>query len=135
MSWTANGLSSNQYDDIQAFSLSPGIEFKYRYFFIQVLQQSMSVNNYYVSEGASKGAQFSMIGPFATAGFTFRMANLGIGASYTLMNYKVTPNKLDLASSSADSDYVEKSYSINFVYYFGVKSGKFLKNLFINDKQ
>lgn len=126
MTWTGLDLQPGEYDDMQTFSVAPGIEIDWGSFYFQRALQNIEANSYYISSYSS-GLQFSMQGSSTSFGFNYRFNHLGIGIGYTLTDFIVPGERLDLTT---ESRYTEKSYSLNIIYYIGVKPSKFYRELF-----
>lgn len=126
MSWTGRDVLQGETDDLQTFSVAPGIELCYGPFYVQGAYQAINVNNYWISS-FSFGKQYSLNGVSAAGGINYRFGHLGIGLGVTQLNMTVPGDKIGL---STDSEYKETSYSLNFVYYIGTPPLKFFKELF-----
>jgi hypothetical protein len=126
MTWTGLGVELGEYDDMQTFSVAPGIEIDWGSFYIQRAVQNIEANSYYISS-TSLGQQFTMQGSSTSFGFNYRFNHLGFGIGYCEMDFLVPGERLDLTQ---ESRYIEKSISLNVIYYIGVKPGKFYRELF-----
>jgi hypothetical protein len=126
MTWTGKNVVDSEFDDIQTFSVAPGLELHYGPLYIQASSQRVNANAYYISS-SSKGKQFTINAPCLAYGFNWKFGALGIGLGYSTTNATVSGSELNLNSSSK---YIEKSYSFNLVYYIGGTPGKFFGGLF-----
>ena len=126
MTWVGKNVADGEYDDIQAFSVAPGLELQYGALYLQGTMQRSNVSAYNISS-TSKGKQFTITGPCLGAGINYKFGSLGIGLGYSKVNTKVSGNDLGLAS---DSQYTDQSYSFNLIYYIGGTPGKFFSTLF-----
>ncbi len=126
MSWEGLGVAESDYDDLQGFTLSSGLEFHYGPFFLQGAYGRTSAMAYFIAD-ASKAKRFTFDSPSLAGGFNWRFANLGIGAGYTLRKAQIEKDSLDLTEAS---QYVETCYSLNFIYYMSTPPGRFFKKLF-----
>lgn len=126
MTWTGKNVVDSEFDDIQTFSVAPGLELHYGPLYVQASSQRANANAYYISS-TSKGKQFTINAPCLAYGFNWKFGALGIGLGYSTINTTVSGSELNLNSSSK---YIEKSYSFNLVYYIGGTPGKFFGGLF-----
>lgn len=126
MTWIGKAVVDAEYDDIQSFSVAPGIELQYGAIYLQGSLQQINANAYNIS-ATSKGQQFTINGPTLGAGINYRFGTLGMGLGYTKTDTKVSGSDLGLPS---DSKYSDTSYSFNLVYYIGGTPGKFFSSLF-----
>lgn len=126
MTWTGKNVVEGEYDDIQSFSVAPGIEFQYGIFYLQGSLQRINANAYNISS-TSKGQAFTINGPTLGAGINYRFGTLGMGLGYSKTDTKVSGSDLGLLS---DSKYSDTSYSFNLVYYIGGTPSKFFRSLF-----
>lgn len=126
MTWTGKDVLAGENDDIQSFSVAPGIELQYGIFYLQGSLQHTNANAYSISS-ASKGKQFTINGPCLGAGINYRFGSLGMGIGYSKVDTKVSGSDLGLLS---DSKYSDTSYSFNLIYYIGGTPGKFFSSLF-----
>lgn len=126
MSWEGKNVVENEFDDMQTFSVAPGLELHYGPFYLQASSQQTNANGYFISS-ASKGKQFTVSGIVLSYGFNWKFGTLGLGLGYTTMNTSVPGSQLGHESSSK---YNEKSYSFNLIYYIGGTPGKFFSSLF-----
>lgn len=125
INWVGQDVVSAEYDDVQMFSVSPGLEFQYGVFYVAASSSHTNANAYYISS-TSKGAQFAMDGLSLSGGLSWKFGNFGMGLTYTSVNSTVSGSQLGLNS---DSSYLENSYGFNLIYYMGMKPSKFFKNL------
>lgn len=128
MSYTGRDVLEGETDDLQTFSIAPGIELCYGIFYIQAAYQAINVNNYWISSFSS-GKQYGLNSMSTAGGINYRFGHLGIGLGVTQVNMTVPKDKLGL---SEDSEYKEISYSLNFIYYIGTPPLKFFKELFVS---
>lgn len=126
MTWTGKNVVESEFDDLQTFSVAPGIELHYGPFYLQASSQSINANAYYISS-TSKGKQFTINAPCLSYGLNWKFGALGIGIGASSANANVPASQLNLNTSSK---YEEKSYSFNLVYYIGGTPGKFFSGLF-----
>jgi hypothetical protein len=126
MTWTGQNVLDAEYDDLQTFSVAPGLELHYGPLFIKSAAQRINVNAYNISS-TSIGKQFIIEGPCYSGGINYRFGSLGLGLQYSKMNVSVPGERLGLAQPS---QYLEDSYSFNFIYYIGESPGKFFGDLF-----
>lgn len=125
MSWSGQNVQLGEYDDIQTFAVSPGLEIGLGPFFIQAASQKMNANSYYISS-TSLGKQFNISGQSIAAGINYKFNHLGLGLGVTKMNFAIPGELLDLSSPS---QYSELSYSLNLIYYMGITPGTFFHGL------
>jgi hypothetical protein len=126
MSYTGKSLRQGEVDDLQTFSVAPGLELSYGIFYVQAAYQSMNVNNYWISS-TSIGKRYDISGMSTAAGINYKMGHLGIGLGATTMTIPVDGEKLGIATSSS---YQEVSYSFNLTYYIGTPLNRFFPGLF-----
>lgn len=126
MNWVGQDTVDAEYDDLQTFSVAPGLEVQYGPLHIGVSAHHTNANAYYISS-TSKGKQFGMDGIALSAGLSWRIASLGVGINYSMMNANISASKL---GNSTDSVYKENSYGISLIYYMGMLPSKFFKGLF-----
>lgn len=127
MTWVGQGVLDEEYDDIQTFSVAPGLELQLGPLYLQATSQRMNANAYYISS-ASKGKPFIIEGSSVSGGLNFKFGNLGLGLGVRKMNFSVPGSRMDL---STPSQYIEESYSLNLIYYIGLPPGRFFRNLFL----
>jgi hypothetical protein len=126
MTWTGLDVLEAEYDDVQTFSVAPGLELHYGPLFLQASSTRMNANAYNISS-TSKGKQLIIEGPCVSAGFNWKFGSLGIGIGASQMSLNVPGARLGL---SEDSKYVENSYSLNLIYYMGMTPRRFFNGLF-----
>ncbi len=126
MTWTGKNVVEAEYDDLQTFSVAPGVELQYGNLYFQANTQRMNANAYNIS-ATSKGKQFLIEGPCFGFGYNYQFGNLGIGFGVKSININVPGESTGLSSPSP---YKETSYSLNFVYYMGVTPSRFFGKLF-----
>ena len=126
MSFVGQEVQEGETDDLQIFTIAPGLEFGYGPFYIQAAYQMMNVNAYYISS-ASLGKRFTLNGMSYSAGMNFRFGHLGLGLGAAQVNLPVSPEKMGITNASV---YKELSYSFNLIYYIGVPPRKFFSELF-----
>ncbi len=126
MTWVGQDVVAAEYDDIQSFSVAPGLELHFGPLFIQGSSSRMNATAYNIS-ATSKGKQLIIEGPTIAGGFNWKFGNLGLGVGLTQMNFAVPGDSLGL---STPSQYIEKSYSVNLIYYMGIPPGRFFQKLF-----
>lgn len=128
MSYTGTEVLEGETDDLQVFTVAPGLELSYGILHLQVGYQSMNVNSYFISS-FSQGRAYSLMGPMAGAHLNFRMGNLGLGLGATQSTIAVDPTKLGLAADQ-QSQWKELTYSLNVIYFIGSRPKKFFRQLF-----
>lgn len=126
MTWVGQNTQLAEYDDLQTFSVAPGLELHFGPLFVQGSSSRMNGTAYNIS-ATSKGQQLVIEGPTTAAGFNWKFGSLGLGVAYTQMNFKVPAATVGLSS---DSVYTEKSTSFNVIYYMNTPPGKFFQKLF-----
>lgn len=125
MSYTSTNILVGETDDLQVFTVAPGLELGYGIFFVQAGYHMMNVNNYVVST-SSKGATYAFSAMSTSAGINIRLGHLGLGLSATRIGASVDAEKLGIPAAS---QWNETSYSFNLIYYIGVPTKKFFKEL------
>lgn len=130
MTWEGLGVPDQNYDDLQSMTLSSGLEFHYGPLFLQGAYGRTSAMAYYISD-ASKAKRFTFDSPSLAGGFNWRFENLGLGFGYTFRTAKIDKDRLDLTEAS---QYTEKCYYLNFIYYMSTPPARFFKRLFKNQK-
>ncbi len=128
MSYTGQGVVEGETDDLQVFTVTPGLEFSYGMLHLQAGYQTMNVNSYYVSS-FSQGKTFALAAPVVAAHLNFRLGHLGLGVGVTQSSFAVDPLKLGLAEGTK-SQWSEMSYSFNFIYFIGTPPRRFFPELF-----
>lgn len=126
MNWVGQDTVAAEYDDLQTFSVAPGLEFQYGAFHIGVSAPHTNANAYYISS-TSKGKQFGMDGIALSTGLSWRFGSLGVGLNYSTMNANIDASQLGI---STDSTYKESSYGVSLIYYMGILPSKFFIGLF-----
>lgn len=126
MTWVGQEVLEAEYDDIQTFSVAPGLELHFGPLYVQASSARMNASAYNIS-ATSKGKQLIIEGPAVASGFNWKFGSLGLGVGYTQMNFAVPGDRLSL---NTPSQYIEKSYSFNLIYYMGLPPGRFFSKLF-----
>lgn len=128
MSYTGEGVAEGETDDLQLFTVAPGLEIAYGMLHLSAAYQAMNVNSYFVSSFSS-GRTFAMSAPVVSAHLNFRMGHLGLGIGASQSKFSMDPSKLGLAADRT-STWDETFYSLNVIYFIGSPPGKFFKELF-----
>lgn len=128
MSYTGKDVLAGETDDLQIFTLAPGLEISYGLLHLQAAYQSVNVNSYFVSSFSS-GRSYAVTSPLLSAHLNFRLGNLGLGIGATHANFSVDPTLLGLASTRT-SQWNETTYSFNMIYFIGLPPGRFFRALF-----
>lgn len=125
MSWAGQGVVDEEYDDLNTFSVSPGLEFALGPLYLQVNYTRINGTAYNISS-TSIGKQIVLGGPMASAGFVWRIGTLAfsIGGSYMST---VVP--ADVLGIHQDSTFVDLSYSFSLIYYMKMPPSRFFSNL------
>ncbi len=126
MTWAGQNVVESEYDDIQSFSVAPGLEVHLGPLSVRAATQRINANAYFISS-SSMGKQITMDAPHLGADLNFKFGSLGVGIGTVQSQFKVSGEKLGLAS---DSIYKEQTYSINLIYYMNMTPGRFFKGLF-----
>lgn len=128
MSYTGQNVQAGETDDLQVFTVTPGLEVSYGMIHLQAGYQFMNVNSYFVSS-ASSGKSFAVTAPVVAGHLNFRMGHLGLGVGITQVDFAMDPEKLGLPAGT-QSQWKEVSYSFNLIYFIGSPPSKFFPQLF-----
>lgn len=126
LNYTSRNLPSGEADDLQAFSIAPGLEASYGWLYVQVAYQNYTINNYLIGATAL-GTNYAFPAVSIGGGLNVQLGRLSIGLGLSSTRASVSGESLKL---SASSDWNEVVYSLNFVYSLATPFNKFVSSLF-----
>lgn len=126
--YTGQNMLAGERDDVQAFTLAPGIEIGYGPLYLQGSYRFIKMNSYFVSTN-SADRTVEIVTPGLATGLNFRLGHLGIGLGASWIKAPVSAEKRGLPGDEA-STFDDLTYSLNLIYYISKPPKKFIKELF-----